>query len=75
MEPQAPTLTCPRCPSATPLDFLGTKKFHEGTNWGALGELGELFTSRQAFDVYACPTCGRVELFLESVGRDLRPPR
>ena len=40
-----------------------------------LGELGELFTNREGFDVYACPRCGRVEFFIENVGRELRPPR
>jgi len=32
----------PRC--TTRLDYVGTKRFHEGTRWGVLGELGELFT-------------------------------
>jgi len=25
------------------LDYVGRKRFHEGTNWGALGEIGEFF--------------------------------
>jgi predicted RNA-binding Zn-ribbon protein involved in translation (DUF1610 family) len=31
-----------------------------------LGELGELFVHREEFDLYACPSCGKVELFLSS---------
>ena len=53
--PQARTsdpMQCPRCETA--LQYVGTKKFHEGTRalsfW--LGDLGELFTNREHFDVY-----------------------
>ena len=65
-------MACPRC--ATGLEYVGTKKFHEGSNWGVLGELGELFTNREGFDVYVCPRCGRAEFYVEGVGRELRPP-
>ena len=64
-------LDCARC--ATSLDYVGTKRFHEGTRWGVLGELGELFTNREHFDVYVCPRCGRVELFVDGIGEELRP--
>ena len=65
-------LACPRCQTA--MRFIGTKKFHEGTRaWGfVLGDLGELLTKRINLDVYACPRCGRVELFLDGVGEHLR---
>lgn len=66
-------MACPRC--ETPLEFVGTRDFHEGTRWGALGELGELFVNKQRFDVYACPRCGRVELFIDGIGEELRPAR
>lgn len=65
------TLTCLRCEAA--LEHVGTKRFHEGTRWGVLGELGELFVKRDRFDVYACPRCGHVEFFLDGVGEDHRP--
>jgi len=54
---------------------VGTKKFHEGTRGWAffLGELGELFVNREHFDVYVCPTCGRVELFVDGIGEEFRP--
>ena len=39
---------------------------------GLLGELGELFTSRERLEAYACPHCGSVEFFLEGVGTQHR---
>lgn len=71
LPPEPATLNCLRCPTA--MEFVGTRKFHEGTRWGAFGELGELFVNRERFDVYLCPRCGRVELFVDGVGEDLRP--
>jgi hypothetical protein len=53
--------------------YAGTKKFHEGTRWGVLGELGELFVNKEKFDVYFCPRCGKVEFFVDGVGETLRP--
>jgi ribosomal protein L40E len=64
-------LICARCNQA--LKFVGTKKFHEGTHWGVLGELGELFENREHFDVYVCSRCGRVELFVDGTGEEFRP--
>jgi hypothetical protein len=64
-------LSCPRCD--TLLDYVGTKSFHEGANWGVLGELGELFVNKERFDVYCCPRCGRVEFFVDGIGEELRP--
>ena len=55
------------------LEFVGTKRFHEGANWGVLGELGELFVKRERFDVYLCPRCGKIELFLDGIGEEFRP--
>jgi hypothetical protein len=72
-QPEAPPLQCLRCDCG--LDFIGTKKFHEGTRaWSfMLGDIGELFVNREHFDVYACPRCGRVEFFVGGIGDDLRP--
>ena len=64
-------MNCPRC--ETPTQYVGTKKFHEGTRWGVLGEIGELFTNREHFDVYVCQRCGRVELFVDGIGEEFRP--
>lgn len=63
-------IVCPRCDVG--LDFVGTKRFHEGRNWGALGEIGEFFVKKEAFDVYVCPRCGRVELFVDGIGEEFR---
>jgi hypothetical protein len=67
------TVRCLRC--QVELQYAGTKKFHEGTRaWGFfLGDLGEFFTNREHFDVYVCPRCGKVELFVDGIGEDLRP--
>jgi hypothetical protein len=66
-------MKCARCD--TGLNFVGTKKFHEGTRSLGLifGDLGELFQNREHFDVYVCPRCGRVELFVDGVGEEFRP--
>ena len=64
-------IVCPRCELA--LEFVGTRDFHEGTRWGVLGELGELFVNKQSFDVFVCARCGRVELFIDGIGEELRP--
>jgi DNA-directed RNA polymerase subunit RPC12/RpoP len=64
-------MQCPRCD--VPVEYVGTKRFHEGTRWGVLGELGELFTNREHFDVYVCQRCGRVELFVDGIGEQFRP--
>ncbi|HSK94096.1 MAG TPA: hypothetical protein VLA76_08585 [Candidatus Angelobacter sp.] len=64
-------IVCPRC--ELHLEYVGTRDFHEGTRWGVLGELGELFVNKQRFDVFVCPRCGRVELFIDGIGEELRP--
>ena len=64
-------LLCPR--RAVELDYVGTKKFHEGARWGALGELGELFVKKEHFDIYVCPRCGRVEFFVDGIVEEFRP--
>jgi len=67
----ADPISCPRC--RLTLEYVGRKRFHEGTNWGALGEIGELFVKREHFDVYVCPRCGRVEFFVDGIGEEYRP--
>jgi hypothetical protein len=53
---------CLRC--NVQLDYQGNFKFHEGTRIGALGDLFELFTNRESFDLYSCPNCGKIEFSL-----------
>lgn len=67
------SVVCGRCDVA--MQFMGTKKFHEGPRAGIWGEIGELFVNREAFDVYACPHCGVVEMFIDGWGEDLRSER
>ena len=64
-------VTCGRC--GVSMNFGGTKRFHEGTNWGWVGEIGEFFVRKERFDVYVCPRCGVVEFFVDGIGEDLRP--
>ena len=68
--PAAQPIVCPRCEST--LEYAGNRKFHEGARAGFFGELGELFVNRESFDVYVCPTCGRVELFVDGIGEQYR---
>jgi len=42
-------LSYPRCDKI--LSYVGTKRFHEGTRWGGLGDLEELFVNKESFDV------------------------
>jgi uncharacterized protein YbaR (Trm112 family) len=64
-------VACPRC--NTPLQYGGTKQFHEGTRfWDFMGGVFELLKGREAFDLYVCPRCGRVELFVDGIGEAMR---
>ena len=58
-------INCLRC--QIPMSFNGNFKFHEGTRMGAMGDLFELFTNRESFDLYFCPKCGKVEFFLPEI--------
>jgi len=61
--PQGPkSIECLRC--KVPLNYQGNFRFHEGTRLGAFGDLFELFTNRESFDLFSCPNCGKVEFFL-----------
>jgi RNA polymerase subunit RPABC4/transcription elongation factor Spt4 len=59
------SIDCLRCNVA--LKYRGNYRFHEGTRVGALGDLFELFTNRESFDLYSCPNCGKVEFFLPQI--------
>ena len=65
-ESSSQVLKCLRCNSV--MLKLGSKEFHEGTRWGAIGNLGELFVVKQALDMFACQSCGKVEFFLPDSG-------
>lgn len=55
-------IDCLRC--NVPLVYSGEYKFHEGTRTGLLGNIFELFTNREKFQLYTCPKCGKVEFYL-----------
>lgn len=56
-------LDCLRC--QRPMQLLRRMTFHEGSRLqGILGDLGHLLDNRQAFDIYACAGCGKLEFFL-----------
>ena len=52
---------CLRC--GVQLVFAGEYKFHEGPKLGIMGNIFEAFVNREAFDLYICPKCGKVEFF------------
>lgn len=65
--PSLRQMECLRCPGAT-MAFIGRRRFHEGAPTMPFlpGDLGELFVHREEFDLYTCPSCGKVELFLSA---------
>lgn len=62
--PGRETLDCLRCDER--MARVGTRRFHEGSPLPRtlLGAVGELMVNREAFEVFACPRCGKVEFFL-----------
>ena len=56
------SIDCLRC--QVKMAYSGKYEFHEGMNTGVLGNLFELFQIREAFDLYVCPKCGKVEFFV-----------
>lgn len=52
---------CVRCSSV--LIHAGTKKFHQGPNFGAFGDWGELLIAKETLEMYVCSQCGHVEFF------------
>jgi uncharacterized protein with PIN domain len=62
-DPTSP-MRCPRCERA--LEYVSSKAVASG------GELAALFPDRESLDVYLCPECGRVELFVSGIGEKHR---
>ena len=58
-----PKLECLRC--HLPLRFVGTREFPEGSHFGILGDLVQVFENSESFDLYVCLRCGHVELFVD----------
>ncbi|MDD3036461.1 hypothetical protein [Bacteroides sp.] len=56
------SIDCLRC--HVKMRYSGEYKFHEGMNSGLFGNFFELFQNREAFHLYVCPQCGKVEFFM-----------
>ena len=56
------SIDCLRC--QVKMTYSGKYKFHEGSNPGLFGNIFEIFQNREAFDLYVCPECGKVEFFV-----------
>lgn len=69
--PQPPPIPCGRCAAA--MIFMGSKHFHEGPRYGMMGDFAELLVNKEPFDVYVCPSCGKIELFSSTIGVENRP--
>jgi hypothetical protein len=54
-------MKCLRC--ANVLKYAGTKKFHQGSNLGVLGDWSELLVGKETVEMYVCSECGHVEFF------------
>ena len=57
---------CLRC--GIELTHAGSKHFHEGMTWGALGDFAELFVAQTKLEMYVCSKCLRVEFFVSEFG-------
>ena len=53
---------------AAGLEFMGTKEFHEGG--GTFFFTSKLWEGREVYDVYACPSCGHIGMFIHDVGNE-----
>ena len=63
IKPKGPQdIDCLRC--KVKMEYQGNYKFHEGARYGVWGNMMELLTNRESFDLYFCPDCGKVEFFL-----------
>jgi hypothetical protein len=65
-------LSCSRC--GVYLQFIGTKTFQEGSrgfDWLGPPFVG-LLDRPLNLDVYFCPRCGRLEMFLDGMGEEFR---
>lgn len=62
--PPFPPQACLRCGGA--MQSCGEMRFHEGSRVMPFlfEHVGELFVNREAFDVFRCERCGKVEFFM-----------
>jgi hypothetical protein len=57
------TINCLRC--SIPMVFGGTRKIQDRQHWSTIGNLVELLSNKDSFDLFVCPQCGKVEFFIE----------
>jgi hypothetical protein len=55
-----------------PLSLVGAHHLRDTNQGDLLGALGSMFADCERLDVHVCPRCGRVELFVEGLSRQLR---
>ena len=56
------SLNCLRCD--LPMVFAGTRKIQERIHWTTIGNVLELLTNTDSFDLFVCPQCNKVEFFV-----------
>jgi hypothetical protein len=58
----AKEIDCLRC--KIPMEFKSSLEFHEGNDYGILGELGHFLNSKLKLKMYICPSCHKVEFYV-----------
>ena len=61
---------CLRCDGQ--MAYAGTKTFREGGGLAGFDGLGDLFVGSERYDVYFCPSCGKVEFYVDGIGDAMR---
>ena len=64
----APSPKCVRC--AVEQRYIGARRFRQVADSGTRDDTAHLFAIDQAFEVYVCPQCGHVDLFVDGVGEE-----
>ena len=55
-------INCLRC--GVPMVYAGQRKIQDRIHWTTVGNLFELLSNMDSFDLYVCPKCNKVEFFL-----------
>lgn len=71
-----PTLTCPAC--GDELQFFTRERIQLGKTGWILGDLPNLIAGALPVDIYVCPSCRKLELYMaegEAIGADEELPK
>ncbi|MCX6545981.1 MAG: hypothetical protein NTV05_16420 [Acidobacteria bacterium] len=68
-EPPARNPMCLRC--EVPQRYLGARWFRQAADAGALTEHKPMFEINQSFDMYVCPGCGHVDMYVGGGDTDI----